>query len=383
MDPMFERFARRKFLSALAAILVAGCEALPNAGPVGLAITDEQLANEPSKQFVVVQLDPAVLNIVGQYRPPILSTYFSVGGEPELVIDQGDTLLINVWEAGADGLFSTTDAKTTQVTSVVDQQGRIFVPYVGPVQVAGRSVEGVRQSIERALVDRAIQPQVQVLVAESIANTATVVGDVNTPGRFPISPAGTRLLDVIALSGGSRFPTYETRVTLKRGTVVASANLEHVFDNPRENVLLFPGDNVLVSHVPRTFTAFGAVGQQQEIPFNDRRVTLAEALARAGGLNDNLADADSVFVFRFELDELARQVSERADVVPHGNGIFVPTIYRLNLRQPEGFFYAQLFEMRDEDLVYVANNPTAEFGKFLQIITPLLNLAGRTQTFVD
>lgn len=366
---------RRVLLSMCVLVTLAGC-ALPAGGPRAIDIRADEFEKLPAPDYLVVNIDEKVTNIAGQYRPTEFSNYFSVAsGRPTIVIDDGDQVLVNVWEAGADGLFSSAASKATQIQATVDGEGRIFVPYVGLVHAAGRPVEAVRTSIESALKDKAIQPQVQVLVAESVANSATVVGDVKAPGRYPISISGIRVLDLLALAGGSSAPTYETRLTLKRGERTASANYEDLFDNPRENVPIRPGDTLLVSNTPRSITVFGATRQHLEIPFNSRYLSLAEALARAGGLNDLIADAGGIFIFRFEVAEIAKQLDERAVTVPEGTK--VPVIYRLNLRDPQAFFFTQMFEMRDEDVIYVAIHPTAEFARFLNIVQPLLNLVSR------
>ncbi|MEO1104639.1 MAG: SLBB domain-containing protein, partial [Pseudomonadota bacterium] len=199
------------------------------------------------------------------------------------------------------------------------------------------------------------------------------LGKVNTPGAVPVTVAGARILDTIALAGGTTGETYQSQVTLRRGNTVASANLEDLFDEPSNNVPVRSGDVVLVSDVTKSFTVFGATNERQEFPFDARRVTLAEGLARAGGLDDELADARGVFVFRFEPDFIAKALDERA--VTTAEGSLVPTIYQLNLKDPKAFFLMPLFDLRDEDIIYVANHPSAQFGKFLEIISPVISTA--------
>jgi polysaccharide export outer membrane protein len=117
------------------------------------------------------------------------------------------------------------------------------------------------------------------------------------------------------------------------------------------------------------------------VPFNSRHINLSEALARVGGLNARLADPRGVFVFRFEEAAIAKQLDERAVTAPAG--VLVPVIYRVNLRDPQSFFLTTLFEMRDEDLIYVAQSPIAEFGAFLDILSPLLGTVQRTTAFAE
>ena len=360
-------------------LLLAAC-GLPASGPSGSSIRADEYAPPPSPDFLVVKVDERVTNIAGQYRPLAFSNFLDVSSSlPTILIGKGDRLLINVFEAGADGLFSSEATKATQIQGTDDDRGQVFVPYVGTVAVAGRTIESVRNGIEIALQDKAIQPQVQILVVESLANSASVIGDVATPGRYPIAINGTRVLDLVALAGGAKVPTYQTRLTLKRGGKAASATLEDLFDSPEENVLVRPADTLLVSDTPRTFTAFGATGTRMEVPFNSRHINLSEALARVGGLNGRLADARGVFIFRFEETQIAKQLDERAVTAP--DDTLVPVIYRVDLRDPQSFFLTTLFEMRDEDLIYVAQSPLAEFGSFLDILSPLLGVAQRSSAF--
>lgn len=90
--------------------------------------------------------------------------------------------------------------------------------------------------------------------------------------------------------------------------------------------------------------------------------SLAQALARSGGLVDQRADARGVFVFRFE----------RADA-PGGEPR--PVVYRVDLKEPSSLFVAQQFEVQPRDVLYVANAPGAELQKFLNLLLPLVNPA--------
>ncbi|MCF3936327.1 polysaccharide export protein [Acuticoccus sp. M5D2P5] len=351
---------------------------MPAAGPTSSSIVQAE-RDDPKPSFIVVKINEHVTNVVGQFRPPSFSSFFKVSDvKPDIVLEVGDKVTVNIFEAGGDGLFSSTTSKATQIQAQIDATGTIFVPYVGAVQAANRSVDSVRRSIESALEDKAIQPQVQLLVAQSLANSVTVLGDVKNPGIVPVEIAGLRILDLIASAGGAVGTTYQTRVILRRGTTVATADLEDLFDNPKENVAILPGDTILVSDDPKTFTVLGATSQRSEYKFDSRRVTLAEALGRAGGLSDTLADAKGVFLFRFEPDGIAKQLNERADTVP--SGTMVPVVYRLDLADPQSLFLAQLFELRDEDMIYVATHPSAQLGKFLQIVGPAVSTATTVAT---
>jgi polysaccharide biosynthesis/export protein len=364
---------------------LAACGALPGDGPGAFDISSQDIEqNSAVDDYSVIDIDGANIEAIKRYRPLAFANQFHGvgGGGSSILLGVGDTLTIGIWEATTEGLFTTKDSSSTQIPAVVDETGHIFIPYAGRIRAAGLSVEGLRQSIQKKLVGKAVEPQVLVGLNEKLSTTAVVVGDVAKPGVYPLPLRQTRLLDLVAAAGGSRQATYETVVTLKRGKRSGTTRLEHLIDYPENNVLISPNDNVLLSHRPRTFSAFGAVKSNTLVPFKTKSVTLAEALATVGGLNDFKADASGIFLFRYEDSDLVREIKPQLrDRIAAGTT--VPVVYRLSLRDAKGFFLARFFEMRDKDILYVSNHPTAELGKFLQIIAPLISNVSTVQNIAD
>ncbi|MBD8892837.1 polysaccharide biosynthesis/export family protein [Roseibium litorale] len=367
-------------------LTLGACGALPSEGPAAISITsDEVEAGSSASDYTFIPISKQNIEAIKGYRPLAFANQFrGVGaGGASTLLGVGDTLMVSIWEASQDGLFSSGGkGGAGQIPAVIDETGYIFVPYAGRVRAAGLSVEALRQSIQKELVGKAVEPQVLVTLGEKLSATAVVVGDVMKPGVYPLPLRDTRLLDIVATAGGSRQATYETEVTLKRGNRSGTTRLEQLIDFPENNVRIAPGDNILLSHHPRTFSAFGAVKSSQLVPFKTKGVTLAEALATVGGLNDNKADAAGIFLFRYEDTNLVRNLRPEIaqSMSPHQT---VPVVYRLDLRDPSGFFLARFFEMRDKDILYVANHPTAELGKFLQIIAPLLSNVATVNNLTD
>jgi polysaccharide biosynthesis/export protein len=375
-----------RILSVLvAAGTLFGCAALPGDGPAAINITSQDVeTSAETGDYTVVTVNPSNIDKIKSYRPLSFANQFKGvgrGGSPTL-LGVGDTLVVTIWEAAPDGLFSSGDGGSSQIPSVVDENGFIFIPYAGRVRAAGLSVEGLRQSIQKKLIGKAVEPQVLVSLKDKLSTTAVVVGDVAKPGVYPLPLRSTRLLDLVAQAGGSREATYETVVTLKRGSRSGTTRLEDLIDFPENNVLISPSDNILLSHRPRTFSAFGAVKSNQLVPFKTKSVTMAEALATVGGLRDDRADANGVFLFRYEDATLVRALRPELSEKISGNRA-VPLVYKLSLRDPKGFFLSQYVEMRDKDILYVSNHPTAELGKFLQIIAPLISNYSTVSNITD
>jgi polysaccharide export outer membrane protein len=103
-----------------------------------------------------------------------------------------------------------------------------------------------------------------------------------------------------------------------------------------------------------------------ELSFETQGISLAQALARAGGLQDARADPRGVFVFRFEDVISARSVQDRPESPASSDR--QPVVYRLNLSDAGALLLAQAFSMRHRDILYVANAPAVELQKFLNLI---------------
>jgi polysaccharide export outer membrane protein len=250
----------------------------------------------------------------------------------------------------------------------------IVVPYAGQVRAAGLTPAEVQRAVEAALRDKAIEPQVMVTVTGSPSTFVTVAGDVAGPKRLPLTLKGDHLIDVIATAGGTRAPDYDTFVRLTRGSSSATVSLARIVRDPGENIYLRPDDLLYVYTDPQIYTAFGATLRNASFPFETDRLTLAEAVGRAGGLNDNRADPRGVFVFRYEDPELYDLIGG-GRTAPDSAAAGVPVVYKLDLKEPEGYFAAQRFLMRDNDVLYVSNAAATDIQKALGVVTGGLGTA--------
>ncbi|NPD65149.1 polysaccharide export protein [Lichenicola cladoniae] len=286
-------------------------------------------------------------------------------------IGVGDDLGITIFEAGPGGLFITDHPENPSGNSItlpsqqVDETGTITIPYGGSISVVGRTPTAVGRMIQQRISARALEPQVVVTILNRRAGMINVVGDVGGATRFPLDPGGETLLGAISRAGGPRFPDYETVVTLHRHGHIEKTKLSTIVERPEQNISLEAGDTLYLEHKADFFLALGATGQatslgpiDRRIAFGDARITLADALAKAGGLEDDRANARACFVYRLEHSR-------------DGQKALVPTIYLTDLRDPAGYFYASQFPMHPEDVVFVSNAPVTDLAKFLSLVLPV------------
>ncbi|GLK80176.1 polysaccharide biosynthesis/export family protein [Methylopila turkensis] len=375
---MHSKHASGSVAFAIVAGLLSGCSTLPATGPSTEQIDPPSVSNDAIRDYVLVDMNQQVVDIVSQYRAAPFSKRFAAARPaPGQIVGVGDVLAIQLFEAGQGGLFSSDIGARVQFTQRVDSDGSVTVPYAGRIMAAGSGTQAVERRIVAALEGRAIQPQALVQVTETVSRSFVVNGEVNSPGRFPVTAAGDRVLDAIAIAGGSKQEAFQTRVTLVRGSSQASAIMKTLIDSPADNVFVQPSDRIFVTKDPEQFLAFGAVPQPGPIPFDLERISLLEAVGKAGGLIDQRSDPGALFVFRYEPASAVRAIR------PDYNGRFgerVPVVYRVNLRDPAAYFYAKAFVVRDRDVLYVANAKLSELQKFLQILASARNIAQTAQT---
>ena len=361
---------------AFALLSLAGCSALPDSGPSASDVIAQQTDATQSQRYMAVEINETTIDALKGRGAASFSARFgdrSVSREP--VIGVGDTVSVTIWEASAGGLFSAplisdkVGAGSNSATipeQTVGRDGGITVPFAGRVHVAGQTTRAVQRAIEKALDGKAIQPQVLVNVSRALSNSVSVGGEVSAGARIPLSIKGDRLLDVVAAAGGVRAPVDETFVELSRGETTTREPLSRIIENPRENIYLHPSDVLTLVRDPQTFIAYGATGRNGEIPFEADGVSLAQALAKAGGLLDSRSDPRGVFVFRYEPELVARRLDPVSPLVQPGR--LTPVVYRLNLADADSLFLEQNFQIANRDVVYVSNSPSTEVQKVFEII---------------
>jgi polysaccharide export outer membrane protein len=379
----------------LIAALLSACSVLPGTGPKSDAVKSNATAevrSDAALPYALVDISADTIGFLSQPNLVSFKGYFpDKRPKPSQVIGVGDVLTIAIFEAAPGGLFTPAQAAGARPgnfvelpAQAVDQKGNIDVPYAGEIPAAARTLPEIQQAIVARLRNRAIEPQVVVKLAEQHSSVVSVLGDVNNPGVIPLNSVGERLLSMIARAGGPKFEAIESWVTLQRDGKRVKVLLSRVVHDPNENIFIRPNDVIFLTREAPTFTALGALNQNifgfnSEIAFDVETLTLAQAMGKAGGLNDDRSDPSEVYVYRYEdrhfLEKLgvdtARFVTES-----------VPTIYRINLRDPGGLLLASGFQMRTKDVMYVANSKVTDYYKLLLLINNTASTVANTANTV-
>jgi polysaccharide export outer membrane protein len=389
----------RRLVSIVFLMFVSGlmpaCSWLPGTGPNSDAVNGNATAGVQSTTALPYALVDVTADTIGFLSQPDLVSFKGEFSDkrpkPNQVVGVGDVLNISIFEAAPGGLFTPGQAAGARPgnfvdlpAQAVDQKGSIYVPYAGEIPAAARTLPDIQQAIVARLRNRAIEPQVVVSLNQQHSSVVSVLGDVNTPGVLALNSVGERLLAVIARAGGPKFEAIESYVTLQRDGKRVRVLLSKVVHDPRENIFVRPNDVIFLTRESPTFTALGALNQNvfgfnSEIPFDVESLSLAQAMGKAGGLNDNQSDPSELYVYRYE----ERHFLEKLGVdTTRFTFEKIPTIYRVNLRNPSGMLLAAGFQMRSKDIMYVANAKVVDYYKLLTLINNTAATASNTANAV-
>lgn len=363
---------------------LAGCASLPTSGPTGKQIASSALDPEAQLPIHVVELTSladlpaaakAPTNQLAELPPP-----------PTDMIGPGDILDITIYEAGitlfsASGTAASAEAKAVAgmagtgvqaqklpPTRVTDD-GDITIPYAGKLHVLGRTIGEVEAMVRQSLLRMSQNPQVIVTPSQNITNSVIVSGEVVRPGRLVLQTNRETLSDVIALAGGYRGNPNDLMLRVVRRDENVNVRLGDLAGTPSLDVRAYPSDRLILISNPRTLSVMGASGRVEQLPFTRSTISLAEAIATAGGVNPSFGDPGAIFVFRYIRD---------------GQGNEVPTVYHVNMMLAGSYFLTQRFGMQDKDVLYFGNaaaNQPSKMAQLLgQLFTPLLTVTAAVQT---
>lgn len=361
---------------------LAGCATLPTSGPTRKQI-EKSAAAEAGLPIKLVPIVSA-----SDLPPPASAS--ATGFLPDLIppptdmVGPGDVLDISIYEAGvtlfagsggggaggqANPLTADPGVRVQNLPpSRVSDDGVISIPYGGKLRVAGHTLTEIAAMIRGALRQLSQNPQVAVTLAQTISNSIIMSGEVAKPGRLVLQTNRERLSDVIALAGGYRGNGHDLALRVIRGNENFDIRMDDLISSPSLDVRAYPGDRLMLINAPRSFAVLGAGGKVEQLPFTRSSITLAEAMANAGGVSPNFGDPKAVFIFRYVRD---------------GQGNEAPVVYYINMMNAGSYFLAQRFDMKDHDVLYfsnaASNQPSKLFQLISQLFTPLVTVAAAAQ----
>lgn len=383
---------------------LTGCSEMPNMH-FGASIPDSA---PPPGNYTVQAITPTLLaqlapnepqNTVAQANPGLARAIkdFSYKVAPR------DVLSIIVWGdpsqtalfRPAGGAAPTTAAVPSATTPAsafpnasapvtgfkVNTDGSLYFPYVGNIIVGGKTTQEIQADITHRLEPFIQNPQVTVDVTEFNSQKYQLAGAVMKPGLYPVTDTPVTVSQAISAAGGI---VMQVPNTVPGGNTIPRAlgDLSHVVyvhdgrasllniralyidGDENQDRLVQPGDTIQVpDNSQEQVHIIGEVPQPGNYPLNNGVLNLTQLLGDAGEPSLITANPSRVFVFRGAYQK--------------------PEIYWLDARSPDALLLANKFELKPQDVVYVASTSLTDWNRVISQILPTVQTLYETKVLVN
>lgn len=355
---------------------------------------DNRLSENPAYRVTLQQITPALVRGMRtsadrDWRIELKSAKTSGIPLPsEYRLGPGDVINVVVWNHPE--LTSPAGPATAQSAEeagrLVRADGTVFYPFVGVTKVAGLTAEEVRTQFQTALTKVLTDPQVDVRVVSYRSQRVVVTSDLGTSCIVPITDKPVTVLDalgqcVVATPAGTEQGAfYYTTAILTRGNdsqVVDLAALYRGGSSEAGVLALKDGDRLhFVDNRANRVFMLGEIKEQVAVTMPVKGLSLADAIADAGGLNLDTVNAGRIYVIRGFVDDM-----QNADGKLQTH--LEPVIYQLNAKSIDALLLADQFPLRPRDVVFVSSATLVNWNRALAQIIPSLNTIFQTAIILD
>ncbi|MFV2053713.1 polysaccharide biosynthesis/export family protein [Aliiroseovarius sp. YM-037] len=335
-------------------------------------------------------------------------------------IGVGDVVLLSTPQTGTtvEELAGLLAAQNRRQGYTVQDDGAIAIPDVGRIAIAGMTLEDAEAALFQRLVEHQISPSFSLEIAEFNSRRVSVGGAVKSPAVVSVTLTPLYLDEALAAAGGltARDRTHVTIRLLRDGTLyrIPASNP----DGQQDRIRLIDGDRVFVDtgyDLEQAQTYFEEQIRLSELRQSARQTALQNLSTEIALRRAELAERRETFQDRIELDAVGRDYvyltgevgrqsrvalpfdnrASLADAI-YGEGGGIPTetanvgqiyvlrgstdprefsavtAWHLDARNVANMLLATRFELRPNDIVFVAEQPVTKWGRVVRQITPSL-----------
>jgi len=270
-----------------------------------------------------------------------------------------DIILVTAWEhpelTQPLGQYRT-DAATGQV---IDNEGYFFFPYAGKVMVKGLTTGEVREMLTTILSKVLQNPQVDVKVTSYRSQKVFISGEVKAPGVYPITDVPMTIAEAVGRAGGFTPISDASRLLLTRNDHTYLLDFQRLMNSPGNfsKLQMRDGDILHVSsRDEEKVYLLGELRSPKALALYNGKLSLAQAISEAGGLESLTANAHAVYVIRSGIAD------DQVDV------------FHLDARNPTALVLADKFDLRPRDIVYVDAVGLAHWNRMISLLLPTVTL---------
>jgi polysaccharide export outer membrane protein len=278
-------------------------------------------------------------------------------------IGANDLLYITVWDHPELTAPSGPQQQLDANGRLVRPDGTLFYPYIGNIRAEGMTIEELRSTIASRLKSYIDSPQVDVSILRFGSQRVVLSGAFNTAGEIPMTTAPMTITQALGQSGISITDADLTGLTLKRDGKEYLLDIDSLNrpDSWLHQVYLKDGDQL---HLPyndqKKVYVLGEVMQPQAMTFKATSLNLMDAIGSSGGLRQDTADGEAVYVIRGAQTIATQQA----------------TVFQLNAESPTAFALAKNFPLHPQDVVFVGPANITRWNRFISQLLPSASVIG-------
>ncbi|MDP2562099.1 polysaccharide export protein [Psychrobium sp. 1_MG-2023] len=350
--------------TSLSLLLMSGCAIIPGSHLEGIDAQASQSTLEQDLSNVNISIiDSQLIKQLKNDNEKNVTTKASTidVSNYDYVLGIGDVLSIGVWDHPELTIPAAVQRTAAFDGFRVQADGTITYAYAAKIPAAGKTISQLHDTLVKKLSKIIEKPQVDIKVVGFNSQRAYVTGEVKKPGTYAITEIPLTLIDAINQAGGLNPKADWRTVTFTRGNNTEIIKLDDFYakGDISQNRLLQHGD---IIHINRTDNqkvfVLGDVNQAGSIEINRYGLSLAEALSDVGGLKEQTANANGVFVLR------KREANNEGDVIAD--------VYQLHAKNVVALVLADQFQLQPRDIVYVTTAPIARWNRLISQLVPTI-----------
>jgi polysaccharide biosynthesis/export protein len=312
---------------------------LPGVAPISLAGLTEKQATERINRDPALSAFESKLTLLPLEKLDIDALepfgYDLFAGTPSTFAPVSDIPVPSEYVVGPGDRFEVQligNTKSRQ-SLVVNRDGRIMFPELGPIAVAGLKFDSAKSRIETRVSEQMIGTQAIVSLGDLRSIRVFVLGEAERPGSYTVSGLST-ITNALFASGGVKRIGSLRNIQLKRGgSLVTRLDLYDLLLNgdTSNDVRLLPGDVIFIPPVGATVGIAGAIRRPAIYELRGESKA-SDLLYLGGGL---LPDADPKLATIERIDESRERIvlnvnlssaSDRATGMRSGDVLRIPAV---------------------------------------------------------
>ena len=352
----------KKLVVSLSLLILSGCSIIPGSHMEGVDVEPETSTLEQDLSNINISvIDSALISQLKDRQQAYTQTKKHTPMMTEgydYVLGIGDVLSIGVWDHPELTIPAAVQRTAEFDGFRIQADGTITYAYAPNVPAAGKTIRQLHKILVEKLSQVIEKPQLDLKVVGFKSQRTYVTGEVKKPGVFAISEIPLTLIDAINLAGGLSERADWRTVNFTRDNQTEIIRLDDFYTQGdiTQNRLLQHGD---IIHVNRTDNqkvfVLGDVSKAGSIEINRYGLSLAEALSDVGGLNEQTANANGVFVLR------KRPANEEG---------VIADVYQLYAQNVVALVLADQFKLQPRDIIYVTTAPIARWNRLISQLVP-------------